>query len=67
MLDLKRMTAAVEAGKTVDESATTLLGQLAQLVRDTAGDPAAVNALADQLEAQQASLAAAVVANTPAA
>jgi hypothetical protein len=66
-LDLSRLEAAVTRQKTVNDSAVTLMGQLAQLVRDTAGDPVAVTALADALDAQAQSLADAVVANTPTA
>jgi hypothetical protein len=66
-LDLTRLEAAVERDTTVNQSAITLLAQLSQLVRDTAGDPARVNALADALDAQQQALADAVQANTPAA
>jgi hypothetical protein len=66
-LDLTRLEAAVERDTTVNQSAITLLSQLSQLVRDTAGDPAKVAALADQLDAQQQALADAVTANTPAA
>lgn len=66
-MDLTRLQDAVTRDNTVNQSAITLLANLAQLVRDTAGDPAAVNALADQLDAQQQALADAVVANTPAA
>jgi hypothetical protein len=66
-LDLSRVEAAVARDKTVNESAITLFGQLSQLVRDTAGDPAKVAALADALDAQQQALADAIVANTPAA
>ena len=66
-LDLSRVEAAVARDNTVNQSAITLLGQLAQLVRDTAGDAAKVNALADALDAQQQALADAVTQNTPAA
>lgn len=66
-MDLTRLQAAVAQDNTVNQSAITLLANLSQMVRDTAGDPAAVNALADQLAAQQQALADAVVANTPAA
>jgi len=65
-MDLTRLTASVARDKTVNESAATLLGQLSDLIRATAGDPAAVTALADQLDANQQALADAVVANTPA-
>lgn len=65
--DLARLTAAVERDETVNQSAITLLNSLSQLIRDNADDPAALNALADKLDAQQQQLADAVVANTPAA
>lgn len=64
--DLTRLTAAVERDSTVNQSAITLLNSLSQLIRDNATDPAALTALADQLDAQQQALADAVVANTPA-
>lgn len=63
-LDLSRLTAAVEKDNTVNQSAITLLTGLSARVRATAGDPAAVNALADALDAQQQALADAVEANT---
>jgi hypothetical protein len=66
-LDLSRVEAAVARDNTVNQSAITLLEQLSQLVRDTAGDPAKVAALADALDAQQQALADAVVAHTPSA
>lgn len=66
-IDLSKVTAAVERDKTVNESAITLLNNLAQMLRDVAGDADAVHALADQLDAQQQALADAVVANTPTA
>jgi hypothetical protein len=66
-IDLSRLQAAVERDNTVNQSAITLLGNLAQLLRDNAGDATAINALADSLDAQQQALADAVTANTPAA
>lgn len=65
-MDLSKITAAVERDRTVNESAVTLLGKLSEALRQAAGDPAAVQALADQLDANQQALADAVVANTPA-
>lgn len=53
-----------EISGTVD-SAIALLNQLAQLIRDSAGDAEKANALADQLDAKGNDLAAAIVANTP--
>lgn len=48
-------------------SAVALLGNLSQQIRDAGNDPAAIQALADQLDANTQALAQAVVANTPAA
>jgi ABC-type transporter Mla subunit MlaD len=65
--ETERLTASVASLTTVEQSAVTLLGQLAQLVRDNATDPAALNALADSIDADANDLASAVTANTPAA
>lgn len=66
MADLTKLTADVEAEKTVDDSAIALLqGLKAQL--DAAGtDPAKLAALSSALETEQAALTAAITANTPA-
>lgn len=63
--------AKVTAAQTVDESATTLLNEIAGLLRANANDPAAVAAIADKLDATSGeldsatnALAAAVAANT---
>ncbi len=63
---LDRLTADVATLTSVDESAIALLNGLAQQIRDNAGDPAALAALADSLEAENANLSAAITANTPA-
>lgn len=47
-------------------AAEKIIAGFGQMLRDTKGDPAAVRALADQLDKQQQSLAQAIVANTPA-
>lgn len=49
------------------DSAIALIGGLAQQIRDlvAAGDPAALTALADELDMKANALAAAVVENTP--
>lgn len=70
-LDLTRITAAVTANTTVDGSAKVLMASIAQKLRDALAmqDPAAtaaLEALATALETDNASLAEAVVANTPA-
>lgn len=64
---LDRLTASVAGLKTVDESAAALLSNIAQQLRDAATDPAAINKLADDIDADNAALAAAITANTPAA
>lgn len=66
MLDLIPLTAAVTATQTAEESAVVLIGQIVTELRSSLNDPAAVAALADQLNNSAAALAAAVVANTPA-
>lgn len=65
--ELDRLTTEVAETKTVTQSAIVLLGQLSDLIRQNANDPTALNALADQLDSNQADLANAVAANTPAA
>lgn len=64
--ELDRLTSEVGEMKTAQQSAIALLRKLAQLIRDSAGDPAALKALADDLDSQGTELAAAVVENTPA-
>jgi len=63
--ELERLQQEVAETKTVIDSAIVLLGQLADLIRQNATSPAALNALADDLDAKQAQLAAAITANTP--
>lgn len=64
---LDRLKEEVAENSTLIGSVTTLLNSLSQQIRDNAEDPEALNALADELDAQNASLAAAVEANTPTA
>lgn len=63
---LDRLTTEVQQTGTVIDSAITLLNSLAQQIRDNATDPAALTQLADDLDAKQQALAAAITANTPA-
>lgn len=63
---LDPIRSAAERDKTVKQSAVTLLTLLAEKLRTAAGDPVAVAAIADALDAQSQSLADAIVANTPA-
>ena len=66
MANLDRLTSEVTEISDAADAAVVLLGELSQLLRDNAADPAAITALADQLDAKGTALAAAVVANTPA-
>lgn len=63
--ELERVqTEVTEISGTVD-SAVALLEKLAQLIRDNSGNPAALNKIADDLDAKGNALAAAVIANDP--
>lgn len=61
---LDRLTREVTESRTAVDSALTLIEGLAQEIRDNLGDDAALEALADDLDAQQADLASAVTSNT---
>lgn len=65
--ELDNLTQKVNDTITVEESAIQLIEGLATQLKAIANDPAAINALADQLSAERDALAAAVAANTPAA
>lgn len=67
MADLSRVQAEVAETGTAVGSAITLLENLAQMIRDNATDQAALEDIANSLDAQGTALAEAVVANTPAA
>lgn len=64
---LDALTAQVAATTTVEQSAVTLIQGIAAQLSAAAGDPVAVQALADQLKAATDPLAAAIAASTPAA
>jgi DNA repair ATPase RecN len=64
--ELQRLTDEITEMKTVNQSAIALLQNLSQLIRDNANDPAALTALADELDSENKKLADAVTANTPA-
>jgi chromosome segregation ATPase len=64
---LDALKAKVARNTTVAESAVTLIKGLAQQIRDNADDPAALAALADELDATDTNLGNAVTENTPAA
>lgn len=67
MAVLDAITAAVTQAETVQASVIALLEGLSKQLTDAiaSGDPAAVQALADQITADTAALSAAVTANTP--
>jgi hypothetical protein len=67
MATLDTLTADVTTNTSVEQSAVTLIGNLAAQIKAAGTDPVALKALTDQLEANDAALAAAVTANTPAA
>lgn len=62
---LDRLTQEVAENRTAVDSAITLIGGLADQIRELKDDPAALEALANELEQQQADIGAAVTANTP--
>lgn len=62
---LDRLTAEVAETNAVIDSAITLINGLAQAIRDAATDPAALEALATELDTKANELAGAVAANTP--
>lgn len=64
--ELDRISAEVTEMSDAVDSAVTLLGRLADLIRNNAGDPAALKKIADDLDSSGTKLAEAVVANTPA-
>jgi hypothetical protein len=66
MATLADLQAAVAAEDTVIDSAVTLIQGLAAQVATLKNDPAALQALADDMNAKAATLAAAIAAGTPA-
>jgi hypothetical protein len=67
MADLTALTAQVAASVTVEQSAITLLQGLSAALAAAGTDPTKLAALQNQLNTSQSALAAAIVANTPAA
>lgn len=70
MASIQDIKAKVEAQTTVVSSAVTLLQQLSNKIQElvnTGADPAAIQAVLDELNANTDALATAVTANTPAA
>lgn len=64
--ELDDLKAAVTAEDTVIDSAITLLQGLATQIASLKTDPAALQALSDEVKAKSQALADAVTANTPA-
>lgn len=62
---LDNLSREVAENNSVIDSAISLLGNLAQLIREAAFDPAQVNALAASLDEKAAALAQAIAAATP--
>lgn len=67
LVTIDDLKAKVETETTVEKSAVVLLASLAAQLRAIATDPAKIQALADQLDANNKELSDAVIANTPAA
>jgi hypothetical protein len=65
--DLTGITAQVTANTDAEASAVVLLNSLSALIAANKTDPVALQALSDQLKTSAGNLAAAIVANTPAA
>ena len=64
--ELDALTAQVQANTEIEESAILLINGLAAKIEAAKNDPAALQALADSLKAEDDKLAAAVAANTSA-
>lgn len=63
--EIDNLKTAVEAENTVIDSVVVLLGELSANLAANAGDPAAIQAIADEVNAKKDMLAQAVTANTP--
>ncbi len=63
---LDRLKTEVQESTAVAKSAVQLISGLSAQIRDLKDDPAALEALADELDASQQELAAAIAANTTA-
>lgn len=67
MNELDALEAQAKANTDAENAAVVLLGQLHDLLVNAQSDPAQLQSVIDQLGASKAALAAAIVANTPAA
>ena len=66
-MTLAQLKVQVEKNTAIEESAVSLINGIAQQLKNAANDPAAIQALADELTQSGTDLAAAITANTPAA
>lgn len=64
---LDDLKAKVDAEVTLEQSAETLLSGLSAQLAAAKNDPVKIQAIADELDTNSASFAAAITANTPAA
>jgi hypothetical protein len=67
LMKLADLKTQVEKNTAIEESAVTLIKGIAAQLAAAKDDPAAIQALADELAASGADLSAAITANTPAA
>ncbi len=67
MVELDNLTASVTNSRTVQEGAIKTLKTLSDMIAANKTDPVALQTLADNLNSESTDLAAAIVANTPAA
>lgn len=63
---ITELTTQVQSNTDAENSAVTLIQQLAALIQSNANDPAAIRSLAAKLKTSADALGAAVTANTPA-
>ncbi len=64
-LNFERLETEVSELGSVIDGVVTLLGQVAQEIRDNADNQRKIASIADQLDAKKDALAAAAVVNTP--
>jgi peptidoglycan hydrolase CwlO-like protein len=65
--ELDRLKTSVQNLTTVTQSVVTLVGTMAQQIRDLKNDPAALTAYADEVDTRVQELKDATLANTPSA
>lgn len=67
IMDLTTLKAQVDKNRDLEESAVTLITGIAKQLAAAKTDPAAIQALSDELTASASDLATAITNNTPAA